>query len=71
MDINIFNYFNKFHELEVDIHRVFPLTPYGLLVKENAFKTRFDHALQQYLHSDAYLTLANKWSIDPNLLIKQ
>jgi len=71
MDINIFNYFNKFHELEVDIHRVFPLTAYGLLVKENAFKNRFDHALQQYLNSDAYLTLANKWSIDPNLLIKQ
>ncbi|MFY8298077.1 substrate-binding periplasmic protein [Pseudoalteromonas sp. SS15] len=71
MDINIFNYFNKFHELEVDIHRIFPLTAYGLLIKENAFKTRFDHALQQYLNSDAYLSLANKWSIDPNLLIKQ
>lgn len=71
MDINIFNYFNKFHELEVDIHRIFPLTAYGLLIKENAFKIRFDYALQQYLNSDAYLSLANKWSIDPNLLIRQ
>lgn len=70
MDINIFNYFNNFHELEVDIHRIFPLTAYGLLVKEDTFKIRFDYALQQYLNSDAYLSLANKWSIDPNLLIK-
>lgn len=70
MDINIFNYFNKFHELDVDIHRIFPLTTYGLLIKDDKLKENFNQALQRYINSDLYHALAKKWSIDPNLLLK-
>lgn len=70
MDINIFNYFNKFHELDVDIHRIFPLTTYGLLIKDDELKENFNQALQRYINSDLYHALAKKWSIDSNLLLK-
>lgn len=69
MDINIFNYFNKFHELEVDIHKIFPLTTYGLLVKDEAIKRSFNLELNQFIKSKDYIELADKWSIDPGLLI--
>ncbi|ALO42922.1 substrate-binding periplasmic protein [Pseudoalteromonas phenolica] len=69
MDINIFNYFNKFHELDVDIHQIFPLTAYGLLVKDDRTRTAFDKELKKFINSSRYYKLAEGWSIEPTLLI--
>lgn len=67
MDINIFNHFSRRltgidQMINVNIHRLFPASDYHVGFKDKNLKNKFNLALAEYLSSDDYLALKNKYN---------
>jgi polar amino acid transport system substrate-binding protein len=67
MDINIFNHFSRVltgsnQMAAVSIHRLFPASDYHVGFKDINLKKQFNVALADYLSSDDYIKLRNKYN---------
>lgn len=63
MDINIFNYFSEGAYPQVDVHEVFPISPYTMAFKDTDLVGRFDAEMAKFLASPAYKSLAQKYDM--------
>ena len=66
MDINIFNYLSRefmgqSHMPNVDIHRLFPSTPYRMAFIDKNLKDRFNQELKKFKKSAGYQNLLNEY----------
>jgi len=66
MDINIFNYLSrefmgKSHMSNVDIHRLFPSTPYKMAFRDEVLKDKFNKELKQFKQSKSYKDLVDEY----------
>lgn len=66
LDINIFNHFrkkmrNKFGDIEVNVHKIFPKTPYKIAFKDKSLIEPFNLALREFIRTDKYTELKNKY----------
>ena len=63
MDINIFNYFNRFSKLKVDIARIFPHSSYSLALRDPKLIPEFEKQFKLYVKSKRYLALVDKYNM--------
>jgi len=66
MDINIFNYLSrefigKSHMDNVDVHRLFPSSPYQMAFTDEKLKDTFNKQMLIFKSSEAYLKLVDKY----------
>lgn len=73
VDINIFNYLSQQVTGEsqlnkVDIHRIFPATPYQMGFKDVGLRKAFDQALLDYRRTQSYTDLLKKYKLSGQVL---
>ena len=68
MDINIFNYYLKkiegeLNNTQVDVHYIFPRNPYSLAFKDPKYVTSFNYQLGLFKRSPLYKSLLEKYKL--------
>ncbi|NVK24038.1 MAG: transporter substrate-binding domain-containing protein [Gammaproteobacteria bacterium] len=61
LDVHIFKYFNRFANLKVNIHPIFPKSEYRLAVKDPALISKFDNQAKKFKSTRQYSQLLKKY----------
>lgn len=72
MDVNIFNALSPLvggesDHSDVDVHYIFPKSPYHMAFKDKANIAKFNKALQEFKSSQAYSDLIDKYNLKGNI----